>query len=181
MATYDFARYLNIRGAYGSSFAPGGDRVAFITNITGVPQVWQVAARGGWPEQQTFFGERVSFVEYAPNGDCALLGMDVGGSERTQLYLLTAGGEQCIHLTPEAPDAIHTFGGWSRDGAQIAFSANRRNAADFDVYVRDVGPTGAGTARCVLEAQGMHTIAGWGPDGGWLIVRRSHTNMHNDL
>jgi dipeptidyl aminopeptidase/acylaminoacyl peptidase len=181
MATYDFARYLNIRGAYGSSFAPGGDRVAFITNITGVPQVWQVAARGGWPDQLTFFSERVSFVEYALSGDRALFGMDVGGSERTQLYLLTAGGEACIPLTPEAPDAIHTFGGWSRDGSQIAFSANRRSSADFDVYVRDVGPDGEGMARCVFEAQGMHTVAGWGPDGNWLIVRRSHTNMHNDL
>jgi dipeptidyl aminopeptidase/acylaminoacyl peptidase len=181
MPTYDFARYLNIRGAYASSFAPGGDRVAFIANITGVPQVWQVAAGGGWPDQLTFFSERVSVVEYAPSGDRALFGMDVGGSERTQLYLLTAGAEECIHLTPEAPDAIHTFGGWSRDGARIAFSANRRCAADFDVYIRDVGPAGEGTARCVLEAQGMYTVAGWGPDGDWLIVRRSHTYMSQDL
>src|SRR5688572_28758279 len=148
MATYDFARYLNIRSAYASSFAPDGDRVAFITNITGVPQVWQVAASGGWPEQLTFFSDRVSFVEYAPHEQRALVGMDVGGSERTQLYLLTSGGEQCIHLTPEAPEAIHTSGGWSRDGAQIAFSANGCSSADFDVYIRDVGPTGDGVARC---------------------------------
>jgi dipeptidyl aminopeptidase/acylaminoacyl peptidase len=181
MPTYDFARYLNIRSAYGSSFAPDGERLAFITNITGVPQVWQVAARGGWPDQLTFFGERVSYVEYALGDGRALFGMDVGGSERTQLYLLTAGGEQSIHLTPEAPEAIHTFGGWSRDSSQIAFSANRRNPADFDVYVRDVGPAGEGTARCVLEAQGMHVVAGWAPDGAWLIVRRSHTNMSHDL
>ena len=133
MTAYDFARYLNIRSAYGSSFAPDGDRVAFITNITGVPQVWQVAANGGWPNQLTFFSDRVSFIEYAPHEDRALLGMDVGGSERTQLYLLTSSGEQCIHLTPEAPEAIHTFGGWSCDGAQIAFSANRRSSADFEV------------------------------------------------
>ncbi len=66
MTAYDFARYLNIRSAYGSSFAPDGDRVAFITNITGVPQVWQVAASGGWPNQLTFFSDRVSFIEYAP-------------------------------------------------------------------------------------------------------------------
>src|SRR5215467_11055407 len=109
MATYDFSRYLNIRSAYGSSFAPGGDTLAFITNITGVPQVWEAPARGGWPDQRTFFSERVSFVEYAPVGARAVFGMDVGGSERTQLYLLTAGGEQSVDLTPEAPEAIHTF------------------------------------------------------------------------
>ena len=181
MATYDFSRYLNIRSAYGSSFAPGGETLAFITNITGVPQVWEVPARGGWPEQRTFFDERVSSVDYAPVGERAVFGMDVGGSERTQLYLLTAGGEQCLELTPEAPGAIHTFGGWSRDGSRIAFSANRRSMADFDIYVREVGRLGEGAARCVFEGQGMHAVAAWGPDGDWLIVRRSHTYMHQDL
>ena len=181
MPTYDFARYLNIRSAYPPSFTPGGDAIAFLTDITGVPQVWQVPSGGGWPEQLTFFADRVSFVEYARTTDRAVIGMDVGGSERTQLYVLTAGGEQCIHLTPEAPDAIHTFGGWSRDGTKIAFSANRRSSADFDVYVRGVGPNGEGEARCVFEGQGMHTVVGWGPDGTWLIVNRSHTYMHQDL
>ena len=119
MAAYDFSRYLNIRSAYSSSFAPRGDTLAFITNITGVPQVWEVSTHGGWPDQRTFFSERVSFVEYASAAERAVFGMDVGGSERTQLYLLTSGGEQCVELTPEAPGAIHTFGAWSRDGSQI--------------------------------------------------------------
>ena len=61
MATDDFARYLNIRITYTSSFAPDGDKIAFLTNITGVPQVWQVPSGGGWPEQLTFFADRVSF------------------------------------------------------------------------------------------------------------------------
>jgi dipeptidyl aminopeptidase/acylaminoacyl peptidase len=181
MATYEFARYLNIRSAYGSSFAPSGDKLAFISNITGVPQVWQVATGGGWPDQLTFFGERVSVVEYAPNAERAVFGMDLGGSELTQLYLLLADGEQSLPLTAEAPDAIHTFGGWSPDGARIAFSANRRSAADFDIYVRDVGPLGEGQARCVFQGQGMYNVVGWGPDGRWLIVSLSLTNMHNQL
>jgi dipeptidyl aminopeptidase/acylaminoacyl peptidase len=181
MPTDDFARYLNIRSAYGSSFAPAGDKLAFMTNITGVPQVWQVPSTGGWANQLTFFADRVSGVSYAPNAERAIVGMDIGGSERNQLYLLTADGEQCIHLTPEAPEAIHGFGGWSPDGAAIAFSANRRSVADFDVYVREVGPNGEGTARCVFQGQGMHSVADWGPEGDWLIVRHSHTPTCQDL
>ena len=160
MAIYDVARYLNIRSASAPSFAPRGDAIAFLTDITGVPQVWQVPSGGGWPEQLTFFADRVSFVAYARTIERAAIGMDVGGSERTQLYLLTAGGAQCIHLTPEAPDAIHTFGGWSDDGTMIAFSANRRSPADFDIYVRGVGPNGEGEAHCLFEGQGMHTVVG---------------------
>src|SRR5215211_3402652 len=170
MPSYDFARYLNIRSAYASSFTPDGQRLAFLTNISGVPQVWQAPARGGWPNQLTFFSDRISFIEYAPNAERAIFGMDVGGSERTQLYLLTAGGEQSIHLTTEAPEAIHTFGGWSLDGTRIAFSSNRRSAADFDIYVREIGPDRAGVARCVFAGQGMYNVAGWGPDGTWLVI-----------
>jgi Tol biopolymer transport system component/dienelactone hydrolase len=181
VAVYDFARYLNIRSAYGSSFAPGGERLAFLANITGIPQVWEVPARGGWPDQLTFFDERVSFVEFAPAGERCVFGMDLGGSERTQLYLLTSGGEQTICLTPEAPEAIHTFGGWSRDGGRIAFSSNRRSAADFDIYVRDVGPSGEGQTRRVFTGQGMYSVVGWGPDGDWLVVSHDHSSMHNDL
>lgn len=181
MEGYDFARYLNIKSAYGSSFAPGGDKLAFIANITGSPQVWQTAVAGGWPDQLTFFAERVSVVEYAPDAERAVFGMDQGGSEITQLYLLTAGGEQAIPLTDEAPEAIHTFGGWSHDGTMVAFSANRRSAADFDIYVREVGPQGQGQARCVFAGEGFYEVSGWGPDGRWLIVRLSRTNMHHDL
>jgi dipeptidyl aminopeptidase/acylaminoacyl peptidase len=178
---YDFQRFLNIRSAYGSSFTPDGSRLAFLTNITGVPQVWQVGADAGWPEQLTFFSERISLVEYAPAAERAVFGMDTGGSERTQLYLLTAGGQECIPLTDDAPEAIHTFGGWSRDGSQIAFGSNRRSAADFDLYVRPVGPRGEGQARMVLEAQGTYTVLAWGPQGDWLIAAHSLSNMHNRL
>src|SRR5262245_8166229 len=124
---YDFSRYLHIRSAYAPSFTPDGSAVAFITNITGVPQAWQVPIGGGWPEQLTFFGDRVSSVNFAPQRDMLLFGMDIGGSERTQLFLLTESGSRTIPLTAEYPDAIHYIGGanggWSSDGKQIAFAS----------------------------------------------------------
>ncbi|HEU4323728.1 MAG TPA: S9 family peptidase [Roseiflexaceae bacterium] len=181
MPTYDFARFLNIRSAYGSSFAPDGRKIAFLSNITGVPQVWQVSAGEGWPEQLTFFSERVSFVEYARTAERAVFGMDTGGSERTQLYLLTAGGAESLSLTAEAPEAIHTFGGWSPDGQQIAFSSNRRSSAHFDVYVRPVGPRGEGEARLVFEGQGTFHPLAWGPQGDWLIVTHARGPLDNPL
>ena len=51
---YEFARYLKIRGAWGASWSADGRRVSFLTEITGVPQAWEVPAGGGWPEQLTF-------------------------------------------------------------------------------------------------------------------------------
>jgi dipeptidyl aminopeptidase/acylaminoacyl peptidase len=172
--TYDFSRYLKIRSAYGASWSPDGRRVAFLTDITGVPQVWEVAAAGGWPDQLTFYDEPVAGVEYSPVDDRLVFSMDAGGNERMQIFLLEDG--EVRDLT-RRPDAIHYFGGWSPDGSRIAFTATRRNGTDFDVYVQDV----TADPEPVWEVSGYHTVAGWSPDGSFLIVSRHSSNLDNDL
>jgi hypothetical protein len=129
---YDFARYLKIRGAWGASWSPDGGRLAFLT------QVWEVtseAALPPWPEQLTFYEERVSSAEYSPTRERLLFGMDVGGNERTQLFLLENG--EVMDLT-RAPEAIHYSGGFSPDGGRVAYTATRRNGTDFDVFVQEL-------------------------------------------
>src|SRR5690348_12383500 len=64
---YPFERYLNVRNAYGPSFSPDGKSLSFLTDITGVAEVWSVpvelaSLRPAWPEQLTFRGERVSTI-----------------------------------------------------------------------------------------------------------------------
>ena len=172
---YEFGRYLKIRGAWGASWSPDGRRVAFLTEITGVPQAWEVPAGGGWPEQLTFHEERVSGAEYSPVRDEMLFGMDAGGNERSQLFLLGQGGER--DLTRD-PGAIHYSGGFSPDGTRISFTATRRNGTDFDVFVQDLP---GGEPETVWETAGYHTVSGWGPDGSFLIVSRHHSNTDNDL
>ncbi|MBV9455548.1 MAG: S9 family peptidase [Rubrobacter sp.] len=171
---YEFARYLKIRAAYGATWSPDGRRIAFLTDITGVPQVWEVLAKGGWPEQLTFHDERVSGVSYSPKENRLIFSMDVGGNERSQLLLLENREERDL---TRAPDAIHYFGGFAPDGERIAYAATRRNRTDFDVFVQDF----AGEPEMVWQTAGYHTIADWGPDGSFLIVSRHYSNLNNDL
>ncbi len=171
---YEFWRYLKIRGAWGASWSPDGRRVAFLTEITGVPQLWEVAAGGGWPEQLTFHEERISGAEYSPAENRLLFGMDAGGNERTQLYLLGPGEERDL---TRRPDAIHYPGGFSPDGSRIAYTATRRNGTDFDVYVQDLD----GEPEMIWEVSGYHTVADWFPDGSSLLVSRHRSNLDNDL
>jgi dipeptidyl aminopeptidase/acylaminoacyl peptidase len=174
---YDFARYLKIRGAWGASWSPDGDRLAFLTEITGVPQVWEVSSEAhgpSWPEQLTFYEERVSSAEYSPIQNRLLFGMDSGGNERTQLFLLEGG--EVTDLT-RAPDAIHYSGGFSPDGERVAYTATRRNGTDFDVFAQELD----GEPETVWEVPGYHTVSDWAPDGSALIVSRHHSNLNNDL
>ena len=172
---HDFARYLRIRSAHNASWSPDGRRISFLTDITGVPQAWEVSADGGWPEQLTFHDNRVSHAEYSPAEERLLFGMDAGGDEKTQLFLLDGGGQE-RNLTRD-PTAIHYSGGFSPDGSRISNTATRRNCTDFDVYTQK----STGEPEMAWETSGYHTVADWGSDGSSLIVSRHHSNLNNDL
>ena len=74
--TYAIAQYLNVRQAFHPSFSSGGARLVFLTNITGDPQVRQIAPNDltaiPWPDQITFETDRVLGVwsyKPAPSSD----------------------------------------------------------------------------------------------------------------
>jgi Tol biopolymer transport system component len=136
---YSIERYLNIRSAMGGTFRPNGQRLAFLTDITGTHQIWAVdipppGRPTPWPDQLTFFKERVLSVTYSPVADEMIFSTDVGSNERAQLFLLSGDGRDIRQLT-NAPQAIHSFGGWSHDGRRIAYASNARHARVFDIYV----------------------------------------------
>ena len=129
---YDIERYLNVRSAFGASFGPEGT-LAFRTDTTGTPQVWTLEEPGAWPEQRTFYEERVTFASWSPERRELAFGMDEGGDERQKLFRLDPDGTVRT-LTPA--DAKHRWGGWSHDGDRFAFASNRRDESVFDVYIK---------------------------------------------
>src|SRR5258708_25856900 len=142
-----FERYLNVRIANGPSFSPDGKRLSFLTDITGVAEVWSIpidihVSTPAWPDQLTFRDERVASASYSPTDDLLLVTADVGGNERTQLYLLSADGSAFTALTSQ-PEAIYLFPAWSPDGTRLTCSRNERDARYFAVYERfmDTGVT----------------------------------------
>lgn len=181
--TYDFGRYLNVRAAMGASFSPDGRRISFLTDITGVAEVWRVSIdqpgpQGpAWPEQLTFRGERVSSATFAPHEDVLLITGDIGGNERAQLFLLSADGSEMRPLTNK-PEVMHTFGGWSPDGKRIVYGSNERDARFFDVYEMDVH---SGERRLILQHDGSNMPLHYSPDGTHVIVSRMESESRNKL
>jgi len=177
VTAYDLSRYLNVRSAYGSSFAPDGT-LAFLMNTTGVAQLWSLTEPQGWPEQLTFYDDTVSFVDYSPERQELVFGMDEGGNERAQLYRLDADGR--VHELTGMPDAKHRWGGWSPDGERFAFASNRRDEAVFDIYVQDRDATGD-EAELVWEGDGWLSVGGFSPDGKHLLVSEAHSSFDQDI
>ncbi|MCL9815352.1 S9 family peptidase [Natronocalculus amylovorans] len=179
MSDYDIERYLNIRSAYGANFSPDGDRLAFLMNTTGTGQLWSVDGAGQWPQQHTFYDERVTFARYSPTRPEIIFGMDDGGNERAQLYRVETESGSITNLT-QRPGAKHRWGGWSHDGERFAFTSNRRDTQVFDIYVQDRDATG-GDAEVVFEGDGWLTLGGWSPDDKKLLVIQSYSNFDQDL
>ena len=44
----EIAAYLRIRSAHSPQWLDGGGRLAFLSDITGIPQIWLMPATGGW-------------------------------------------------------------------------------------------------------------------------------------
>ena len=61
------------------SFSPDGRRIAFVCDIGGLPQVWIVAAEGGWPEPVTALDDPIGSVLWSPAGDRVAFTLAPGG------------------------------------------------------------------------------------------------------
>ncbi|MDQ1612190.1 MAG: hypothetical protein QOG00_2121 [Pyrinomonadaceae bacterium] len=178
-AGFPIERYLNIRAAASPALSPAGDRVAFLLNVTGTPQVWSVAATGGWPEQLTFYTDRVDFVRWSPDGAGLLFGKARGGDENAQLYWMSTDGAQVRQLT-DAPKVRYNFGAWSADARRISYASNQRNPNFFDVYVMDVA---SGQESLVYQQDGSNAAVAWSSDGRFIVVSRASDtlSLDNDL
>lgn len=177
---YGIDRYLNIRSAASPTLSPKGDRLAFLTRITGTNQVWMMDANGGgWPEQMTFYTDNVDFVRWSPDGNGLVFAKARGGDENAQFYWLSSDGSQIKALT-DAPKVRHNFGGWSHDGTRISYSSNKRNKDFFDVYVMDVA---TGREELVYQQDGSNDVAAWSFDDRQLVVSHSgeQLSLDNDL
>ena len=180
--TYSFARYLNVRSAYSPGFSPDGQYLSFLTDITGVAEVWRVpvdvhAPQPAWPTQLTFRNERVAEASYSPVEDLLLLTADVGGSELTQLYSLSGDGAIFNALTSQ-PEVIYTSASWSPDGQRIIYSSNERDRRYFDIYERSLAE---GHTRRILTHDGTNYVRRYSPDGQQVLFSRAESNIRNQL
>ena len=142
---YTIDRYLNVKTAAMPSISSDGRWLAFISDLTGVPQAWRalLGSTGSvvpMPEQLTFAEDRVLWLLCSPApGDPRLLfTRDRGGDENAHLYLLdpTTGQERC--LTTGHDGVMHIPGQWSADGYSLLFAANRAHPAHFGLYRQDL-------------------------------------------
>jgi dipeptidyl aminopeptidase/acylaminoacyl peptidase len=170
-------RLTRVGSCYGPSFSLDGSRLAFVSNLTGRPQVWTVATAGGWPDLVTAFDDPVRAVEWSPDGASLACLVAPGGGMNTQVYLLRPDGTGVRRLTDGGRDN-NWLGPWTHDGAALAISSNRRDPNAMDVYLVDAA---TGAFRLVAQNTGTGRIHDVSRDGRRALVYRMASRSDDDL
>lgn len=181
--TEDLADQVSRMGAigysYGGVFSPDGQHIAFITNASGVPNVWMADtdADGSGLKQVTHSEDQVGGVSWNPVNDTLAVDIAPGGGLNRQLYLLPAEGGEMQMIT--AGGRVNNWlTGWSDDGRYLGYSSSLENEAGMDCWLHD---TETGENRLIAKNQGI----GWcqlSPDATlavvWRMVSRGNTNLY---
>ena len=153
-------RYAALESAGSPSFSLDGGTL-FHLRGAGQQQVWALDLATGASRQLTEHEEKVALLRRAPGDDRLIYGIDAGGDERQQLWLWAVG--ETRQLT-DAPDVIHGFGAWRKDGTGFSLTANDRDPAHYDVLTQEID---GGARQRVLH--GRHEMTA-GPFAGERMV-----------
>ncbi|MGH8989175.1 MAG: S9 family peptidase, partial [Acidimicrobiales bacterium] len=153
----------------------GDERLLVRSDRTGTMQLYEYASGHGL-SQVTALDDPVAVALHVPGERRAVIGVDAGGDEHHQLYVVDldrsrpALGREDLKVLTDAAAFGHHLAGISPSGQQATYLSNRRNGVDFDLWVCDLA-TGA---HKLLYADGgwCQASSGYSPDGRFVAVGR---------
>lgn len=166
-----------IGSCFGASFAPNGKRVAFISDLSGLPQAWTVPVEGGWPTLLATFDDPVSSVDWSPKGDWLALAVAPGGGMNRQIFLVRPDGTGLQRIT-EGGKENNWLGGWSHDGTSLMVSSNRGGSVGMNAYVYEIA-----TRKLTLVAKnsGIGYLTDLSRAGKQAVLYRMVSRSNNNL
>ena len=171
------ARMARIGAAGGASFSPDGKWVSFISNLSGVPQLWIVPVEGGYPRMVTNGDDPVIGAEWSPASDWLAVTIAPGGGLNSQVYVVKPDGTGLRRLTLGGKDN-NGFDAWTDDGKRIAIDSSRDNPAARDSFMIDVA---SGDVKLLARNPGVGGIDGISRDGKRALLGRVRSRGDSNL
>ncbi|MGE0056882.1 MAG: prolyl oligopeptidase family serine peptidase [Dehalococcoidia bacterium] len=179
-AGYTVDDFVRADAATEPAFTADGSTLTFISNRSGVAQVYAVGIEGEAAAPARKLSDTEGLVYGAamrPGGNDLLFVTDDGGDEQWQLNLVNTVSGQ-ITIVGSEPGTIYNFGAWSDDGRLMSYVCNRRDRRYSDVYVYDVE---SGKERLVLQRDVFGIRAGgFTPDNSKVICTWPNLDVPGD-
>lgn len=166
-----------VGACYSPSFSPDGKEIAFISNISGLPQLWKIPSTGGWPIQLTNSNDPVSSAKWAPNKNKIAFQLNPGGGMNSQIFLINSDGTGLEQITPGG-ETNNWVGVWSRDGKYLAYSSNKNNPAGMDCYFYNLENK---SSELIVENQGIGIISDINKENSQSLLNRLVSRGSNDV
>jgi len=180
------ADYLAPRGVFDLSPSPDGKEIAFVTNLDGTPQLWKIAAEGGFPVQLTrnpslrfnwLFGVYgTGLIRWSPDSKRLAYLVDNNGDEKNRIRIVTREGDDEVSLPWQEKEQCG-LGVWTHDSRSFYFTSNRRDEKVFDVFRFDLA---SGKTRAIYAGNDNDDIPGIPPRNGLLPLRRGTSYRRSD-
>ncbi len=147
----------------------GEDEIAYLSDRSGVTQVWKLSLADKKPEQLTFYTERIWRLAAAGNHRDLIFSTDLGGNEQEQIYLLRKGEKEAVDLTQDGSSRFY-MGGTDRSVSELYFACNKRNKASLDICRMDIRTR---QIEVVLENHDNYNLpASVSPDGKYMLYNK---------
>ena len=159
------------------TFSPNGKTLAFVCDMSGVPQVWTAPTESGWPTLVTALDDPVSSVEWAPSGDWLAISVAPGGGMNSQIYLVRPNGTGLKRYTQGGKDN-NWLAPWTHDGSALMMSSNVRDGAAMDSYLLAVPD---GKMEMVAQNPGIGSFEDISRDNRLALVSRMKSRGSNDV
>src|SRR3954470_24249114 len=153
--------------AWCPALSPDGDRVAYVTDRSGIPRLEVAPLDGSIPAVLSGLTEEVVSVAWSPGGAWLAYLVSPGGSICAELHVVRPDGSGHRVVAGEDPRATVFAGGWTGPG-HYACSIAPGDGPDADIVLVDAA-TGA---QRTLASGGFLSITSVSADGRFRLARR---------